>query len=88
MENNQVLCQSCGISLEAGYYGTNQDSTISGEFCKYCYDMGQFREPNLTLEEMIGRFSAKQIDENHMAQQEALSSAQSTIPKLKRWRNI
>lgn len=81
----RARCQSCGIPLDVGYYGTNEDFTINMEYCKYCYENGNFREPNLTLGEMMGRSIAKMIDENQMTESEAKATTSSTIPQLKRW---
>lgn len=79
-------CQSCGIKLGSGFYGTNTDTTINSEYCKYCFYNGNFREPNLTLEEMIGRRVAEMKDELRIPEEKAVELANSTIPNLKRWK--
>lgn len=81
----QTRCQSCGMPLGIGFYGTNEDGTASEEYCKYCFEKGAFREPNLTLDEMVGRSAARMIDEQNISDDEAESLSQTVVPTLKRW---
>lgn len=78
-------CQSCGMPLGVGFFGTNLDGSINQEYCKYCFEKGNFREPKLTLEEMMGRSAAFMIDELNMGRNEAEILARKLIPTLKRW---
>lgn len=87
MDNNKIRCQSCGMPLGIGFYATNSDGTASNEYCKMCFENGQFREPNLTLEEMKGRSVANMIDDLRMERSEAETLANTVIPTLKRWQN-
>lgn len=79
-------CQSCGMPLGVGFYGTNVDGTTNREYCKLCFLEGKFIEPNLTLEEMLGRSAANMVDDLNMARDEAEKLATTIIPNLKRWR--
>lgn len=79
-------CQSCGIPLGVGFYGTNVDGTANMEYCKLCFTKGEFRELNLTLDQMIGRSTANMVDDLNMARDEAEKLATTIIPNLKRWR--
>ncbi|MBS4167777.1 zinc ribbon domain-containing protein [Parachlamydia sp. AcF125] len=47
-------CQSCGMPLRKSPNGggTNSDGTISKMYCAYCYEKGQFLQPNCTVAEM------------------------------------
>lgn len=78
-------CQSCGMPLGTGFYGTNVDGTANETYCKYCFEKGTFREPDLTLDQMIGRSVAHMIDEQNMGRPEAENLAKSVIPTLTRW---
>ena len=84
--DDKPRCQSCGMPLGIGYYGTNADGSISEEYCKYCFENGEFREPKLTLDEMMGRSVANMIDDLKMDQDTAENLARTVIPKLKRWK--
>ena len=74
------------MPLGIGFYGINADGTINEEYCKYCFENGEFREPNLTLEEMIGRSIANMVDDLNMDRTEAERLATTVIPNLKRWK--
>ncbi len=81
----KARCQSCGMPLGIGFYSTNSDGSVNQEYCKFCFENGQFREPNLTLEEMIGRSMANMIDDLKMDPDKAEELAKTVIPTLKRW---
>jgi hypothetical protein len=54
MEKVYKNCQSCGMPFKkdpAGG-GTNADGTKSLLYCSYCYQNGQFTQPNITVAEM------------------------------------
>lgn len=46
------VCQSCGMKMQAGDFGTNADGGESREYCKYCWNDGKFTSDK-TLEEQI-----------------------------------
>lgn len=82
---NQV-CQSCSMPLRSDYdKGTNADGSKSGEYCKFCFENGKFKDEGITLEQKIEKniVIAKQmgIDEAR-----ARDLAKMTLPNLKRWK--
>lgn len=80
-------CQSCGMPLskDAMGGGTNEDGSKSQEYCSHCFQSGQFTEPNLSCEEMIGKVKAK-MKEMHLPGFLANSFTKG-IPELKRWKS-
>ncbi len=52
---DKTRCQSCGMPINAsfGNLGTNTDASPSDEFCKFCFQNGEFTDPSLTLDDMI-----------------------------------
>ena len=54
MENVYKNCQSCGMPFKRDPQGggTKADGTQSTMYCSYCYQKGQFTQPNLTVDEM------------------------------------
>ncbi|HVZ67037.1 MAG TPA: zinc ribbon domain-containing protein [Patescibacteria group bacterium] len=84
--DSKPRCQSCGMPLGIGFYGTNKDGSPSSEYCKFCFENGEFREPDITLDEMMGRSVANMVDDLGMGREEAERLAQETIPNLKRWK--
>ena len=53
MENNVLICQSCGMPIsEEKQKGTNEDGSLSNDYCSYCFKKGKFTK-NGTLDEQI-----------------------------------
>ncbi len=79
-------CQSCGMPLakDAKGGGTNLDGSLNKEYCSHCYHDGAFKEPNLTVHQMM--------DKVHGKLKEMWIPAfigkyfTRTVPQLKRWR--
>jgi hypothetical protein len=83
---NQVFCQSCGMPMkESSVFGTELTGEKNKEFCLYCYENGEFKQPNMTMEEMI-QFCIPFMVEEGMKEDEALTILQKSMPYLKRWR--
>jgi predicted N-acetyltransferase YhbS len=85
------FCQSCGMPLTRNEdCGTDADGSINFDYCKYCYNDGQFLQ-NCTMEEMI-EHCAQFIDEVNknlpqpMTVEEYKQMMQGFFPMLKRWR--
>ncbi|WP_414045026.1 zinc ribbon domain-containing protein [Macrococcus equi] len=54
----EKFCQSCGMPLNLhgeDVPGTEKDGSKSLKFCSYCYQNGQFIDPDITKEEMLDR---------------------------------
>ena len=47
-------CQSCGMPLKKDPKGsgTNSDGSKNNMYCSYCFENGEFTQPNITLKEM------------------------------------
>lgn len=81
-------CQSCGMPLADGFYGTEYDGvTTNEEYCKLCYERGVFTRPDLTLEEMIALSIHHMSEELRMPPHQAAALARSVIPTLARWKH-
>ncbi len=80
-------CQSCGMPLAEGLFGTEADGKPSADYCKYCYAAGAFTLPDLKLPDAI-RASVKYMrDHLKMDEEQAEVMSNAVIPSLKRWRN-
>ena len=84
MENQR--CQSCGMPLDDGLFGTNKNKSLNEEFCKFCFKDGKFTKPNLKLNEAIELSVEHLIKELKLNREEAEFLAYKTIPKLSRWK--
>ena len=83
--DNKIRCQSCGMPLGAGFFGTNADGSETQEYCKFCFLEGEFTRPNLTLAQMIDMSVENMTHELKMPEEKARELATSFIPTLKRW---
>ncbi len=84
--NMQSQCQSCGMPLvDEKLLGTEKEGQVSQEYCTYCYGEGEFKQPNLTIKEMI-EICVPHLKEDGMAEDEARKMLASFLPSLKRWR--
>lgn len=80
------MCQSCGMPFRGDEdLGTNADGSKSSEYCRFCYQKGEFIDEVKTLEEKINKMVevAKKMG---VSEEEARKIAEKLIPKLKRWK--
>ncbi|MFV5695851.1 zinc ribbon domain-containing protein [Flavobacterium sp. LB3P122] len=85
MENTH-FCQSCGMPLTTEESkGTENNGLKNNDYCKYCYEDSQFKNPEMNLEEMgkvVKAHMEKKKLPNYMIQK-----ALNVLPVLKRWKN-
>lgn len=79
-------CQSCGISLSLGNFGTNASGTYNDEYCSTCFQKGLFTDSDLTLSQMIQIVFTRLVG-GGLSEEEARQKVTEQIPNLKRWRN-
>lgn len=81
----QKLCQSCGMPItNENQLGTNKDQTINQDYCKYCYQNGEFID-KVSLEEYINMCS-QYGSQAGMTNEEMKKFCQILFPTLKRWK--
>ncbi len=81
------FCQSCGMPLDSlELLGSEADGTKAGEYCLYCYEQGQFKQPDLTLAKMI-EVCLPHMKKHGMTEAAARRLLREHLPKLKRWHN-
>jgi hypothetical protein len=88
MEINKNRCQSCGMPIGVFNGQDNRGLNKAGqpsEYCKLCYDGGEFTNPDLTLGEMISISKHHMMKELGFDDHTANQMATTHIPKLKRW---
>ncbi len=81
-------CQSCGMPLvrDSKHGGTEADGRQSTQYCSHCYELGQFKQPELTVTQMQALVKAKLCEMGFPAVL-AWFFARG-IPKLHRWRSV
>ena len=83
---NDKICQSCGMPIVNNkQLGTNKDGTINNDYCKYCFDKGEFID-KVSMEkyiEMCSQFGSQA----GMTNEEMKDFCTKLFPTLKRWKN-
>ncbi len=80
-------CQSCGMPLKKSPNGggTEADGSISKKYCAYCYENGQFKQPNITAQQMQVFVKGKMKEMGFPGFIAGFLS--KGIPRLDRWKN-
>ena len=79
-----IFCQSCAMPMGDDDFGTEKDGSKSEDYCKYCYQNGEFTS-DVTMEEMIDFCVPKTAEATGMSEEEARKMSEEFFPKLKRW---
>ena len=83
----EKYCQSCGMPMGAtdNLYGTNADGSKNEDYCKYCFENGEFTQ-DCTMEEMID-ICVSHMDpaDSGMSEDEAKKMMLEFFPTLRRW---
>jgi len=66
-------------------FGTNADGSPSDEYCRYCFQSGEFTA-KLEMPEYIEMQIKIAVEKLGMPENKAREMAQNTIPNLKRWK--
>lgn len=81
-------CQSCGMPLitkkGGDCRGTELNGSKSQKWCSLCFEMGEFKNPQCTVDEMIAIVDKMLKDEGGSALFRWMAKKQ--IPRLDRWR--
>lgn len=84
MQNS--ICQSCGMPMvKPEDFGTNADGNPSDEYCRYCFQNGEFTA-KMEMPEYIEMQIKIAVEKLGMSEEKARAMAESTIPTLKRWK--
>ncbi len=84
--SNYKNCQSCGMPLkkDPNGGGTQADGSTSAKYCSYCFQEGEFTQPDFTAADMQS-FSKGKLQEMGFPGFLAGFFTKG-IPKLERWR--
>ena len=83
-----MRCQSCGMPLSDGFFGTLKNGSETNEYCKFCFQEGAYLQPELTVEDMIQMSIDNMSQDLNFSKENAQELANSVIPQLKRWKSI
>lgn len=84
--DEELRCQSCGMPLGDGFFGTLKDQSETQEYCKFCYQDGEYVQSDTTMDAMIQMSVDNMITEQKMEEAQAREIANAYIPNLKRWK--
>jgi len=49
LKNTKPVCQSCASPIRSDYeYGTETNGRLTGTYCRRCYRLGSFTDPQMT----------------------------------------
>ncbi len=79
-------CQCCGtpFSIPNMDKGSDADGNENPNYCKWCYDNGQFA--NATMDEVIEKSAPYLMQATGVSLDEAVSFMGALLPSLKRWK--
>jgi hypothetical protein len=79
-------CQSCGMPLKKDPMGsgTNSDGSKSNMYCSYCFENGEFKQPDWTVVQMQAFAKEKMKEMGFPGIVAGLFTM--GIPKLERWK--
>ena len=82
-------CQSCAMPLKKDPKnpsgGTNADGQPSYKYCSFCFEKGEFLQPDITAQEMQAFVKNKLVEMGGFMKLFAGTFSKG-IPKLERWR--
>ena len=81
----EKICQSCAVPFEIIPCGKNADGTDNQDYCKLCYDNGNFTHPNATMEDVIEACIPYTVPEPFPDAETARKAMGDFFPTLKRW---
>ena len=83
---NNKICQSCSMPIESNdLLGKNKDGSVNNDYCKYCYDNGEFID-NVNMDEYI-EMCSQYGNQAGMTNDEMKKYCTMLFPTLKRWSN-
>jgi hypothetical protein len=84
--SNGPFCQSCGMPLQNPEdFGTAANESRVNDYCHFCFQKGSFTEPNINMQDMIGKCVSIMAGQGIMPEPQAKALMTDLIPKLKRW---
>lgn len=80
-------CQCCGtpFSVPNMPKGTDADGAENPNYCKWCYDEGEFA--NATMDDVIEKSAPYLMQATGVGLDEAVSFMGALLPSLKRWKS-
>jgi hypothetical protein len=81
----EIRCQSCGMLMGNGIFGTLANGKETQEYCSFCFQNGKYTNPDATMKGMIDNSVRIMVKKMAIPEDRAKEIANGTIPQLKRW---
>jgi len=79
------ICQSCAMPMDdESLFGTNADGSKNPDYCKYCYEKGEFLQ-KVTMDEYI-EMMVPFASQANMTGDQMREYCTAVFPTLKRWK--
>lgn len=79
----KLICQCCGMPLDDSSISKEPDGTFNEEYCKWCYDNGEF--VYTSLESLID-FLVEHMSDEKFPREEARTYFEAQLPQLNHWK--
>lgn len=83
------FCQCCGMPIpDPAIHGTNADGGMSEDYCKFCYQGGEFTAKDISMDDFIEATAVHFVREQGGTLDDAVSFMATMLPRLKRWMDV
>ena len=79
----KLICQCCGMPLDDSTLSREPDGAFNEEYCKWCYDGGNFTYSSLP---QLIDFLAGHMSNEHWPPEQVRAYLETQLPKLNHWR--
>ncbi len=79
----KLICQCCGMPLEDGVIGRNEDGSLNEDYCKWCFADGTYTYSN--MDDLIEVCVRNMVNED-FTEEQAREYLKQSLPKLDYWK--
>ena len=79
----KLVCQCCGMPLEEDTLSREPDGSFNEDYCKWCYDGGEFR---YTSPAQLIDFCVAHMANEQWPPEQVRAHMEAVVPNLKHWK--
>ncbi len=79
-----LVCQCCGMPLEDSVISREADGAFNEEYCKWCYNGGEFTYTSL---EQLTDFLVEHFSSEQLPPEQARAYFETMLPQLNYWKS-
>ena len=79
----RLICQCCGMPLEASILSREPDGSFNEEYCTWCYSGGKF---TYTSKEQLIDFCVAHMASEDWPAQQVRAHMETVVPELRHWK--